>query len=159
MWTHLLLHASPPVRPVLLKLYRCFAYGLRICMCFLRKPEIISFHFFYTFNLDIFRSSILWECIGGRYLESATPTVFGRSLSSSLSHFWFTCRYRGNIHISELPSSWLTARMADLTPDLQVCLSWGSIAESFHSLQSLSVSCFHVILGLPGPCFPSTCMS
>ena len=23
----------------------------------------------------------------------------------------------------------------------------------------LSVSCFHVILGLPGPCFPSTCMS
>ena len=33
------------------------------------------------------------------------------------------------------------------------------MAESFHSLQSLSVSCFHVILGLPGPCFPSTCMS
>ena len=49
--------------------------------------------------------------------------------------------------------------MADLTPDLQVCLSWGSIAESFCSLQSFSVSCFHVILGLPGPCFPSTCMS
>ena len=33
------------------------------------------------------------------------------------------------------------------------------MAESFHSLQSLSVRCFHVILGLPGPCFPSTCMS
>ena len=33
------------------------------------------------------------------------------------------------------------------------------MAESFHSLQSLSVSCFHVILGLPGPCLPSTCMS
>ena len=49
--------------------------------------------------------------------------------------------------------------MADLTPDLQVCLSWGLMAESFHSLQSLSVSCFHVILGLPGPRFPSTCMS
>ena len=32
-------------------------------------------------------------------------------------------------------------------------------AESFHSLQSLSVSCFHVILGLPSPHFPSTCMS
>ena len=31
--------------------------------------------------------------------------------------------------------------------------------QIFHSLQSLSVSCFHVILGLPGPCFPSTCMS
>ena len=49
--------------------------------------------------------------------------------------------------------------MADLTPDLQVCLSWGLIAENFHSLQSLFVSCFHVILGLPGPRFPSTCMS
>ena len=63
--------------------------------------------------------------------------------------------------VCALPGSWLAARMADLTPDLQVhvCLSWGSIAESFHSLQSLSVSCFHVILGLPGPCFPSTCMS
>ena len=33
------------------------------------------------------------------------------------------------------------------------------MAESFHSLQSHSVSCFHVILGLPGPHFPSTCMS
>ena len=52
--------------------------------------------------------------------------------------------------------------MADLTPDLQVCLSWRLIAKSFHSLQSLSVCCFHkfhVILGLPGPRFPSTCMS
>ena len=35
----------------------------------------------------------------------------------------------------------------------------GSIAESFHSLRPLSVSCFQVILGLLGPCFPSTCMS
>ena len=33
------------------------------------------------------------------------------------------------------------------------------MAKSFHSLQSRSVSCFHVILGLPGPRFPSTCMS
>ena len=48
--------------------------------------------------------------------------------------------------------------MADLTPDLHIFLSWGLIAESFHSLQSLSVSCFHVILGLRGPRFPSTCM-
>ena len=49
--------------------------------------------------------------------------------------------------------------MADLTLDLQDCLSQGSIAKSFHSLQSLFVSCFHVILGLPGQCFPSTCIS
>ena len=31
--------------------------------------------------------------------------------------------------------------------------------QGFYSLQSLSVSCFHVILGLPDPCFRSTCMS
>ena len=49
--------------------------------------------------------------------------------------------------------------MADLTLDLQVSLSWGVIAESFHSLQSLSVRCFQVILGLPGPHFPTICMS
>ena len=49
--------------------------------------------------------------------------------------------------------------MADLTPDLQVCLSCRSIAESFHSLQSLSAYCFHVILSLPGPSFPSIFMS
>ena len=49
--------------------------------------------------------------------------------------------------------------MADLTPDLHIFLSWRLIAKSFHSLQSLSVSCFHVILGLPGQHFPSTCIS
>ena len=32
-------------------------------------------------------------------------------------------------------------------------------SRELHFLQSLSVSCFHVILGLPGPCFPSTYMS
>ena len=53
--------------------------------------------------------------------------------------------------------SWLAARMADLTSDLQVILSWGSIAEGFHYLQSLSISCFPVIFSLPGPPFPSTC--
>ena len=58
-----------------------------------------------------------------------------------------------------LPGNWLAARMADLTPDLQVSLSSGSIAESFHSLRSLYVSCFQVILGLLGPRFPLTCMS
>ena len=31
--------------------------------------------------------------------------------------------------------------------------------EGFHSLRSVSVSCFHVILGLPDPHFPSTCIS
>ena len=36
---------------------------------------------------------------------------------------------------------------------------WAPFQVAGYSLQSLSVCCFHVILGLPGPCFPSTCMS
>ena len=44
--------------------------------------------------------------------------------------------------------------MADLTPDLQVYLSWGSIAKSFHSLRSLSVFffCFFFSLCQLFPC-------
>ena len=38
---------------------------------FLHNPEIV-FTLFYIFNLDIFRASILWRCIGGRYLVSGT---------------------------------------------------------------------------------------
>ena len=47
--------------------------------------------------------------------------------------------------------------MADLTPDLQVSLSWGLIAKNFHSLQSPSVRCLQVILGLPDLPLPSPC--
>ena len=81
------------------------------------------------------------------------------SSSSALSSDFYERAGKGATSTSAgpLPGSRLAARIADLTPDLQVCLSWGSIAESFHSLQSLSVSCFHVILGLPGPRFPSNC--
>ena len=57
-------------------------------------------------------------------------------------------------HPHPLPGSWLAVRMADLIQDLQYVYH-----ESFHSLHFLSVICFHVILGLPGSCFPSTCMS
>ena len=49
--------------------------------------------------------------------------------------------------------------ISGLTPDLQVCLSWGLIAESYHSLRALSISCFHVISGRPCPRFPSKCMT
>ena len=62
------------------------------------------------------------------------------------------------------PHQWAPFQVAGLllackiSHQISRCLSWGSIAESFHSLQSLSVSYFHVILGLQGPRFPSTCM-
>ena len=53
--------------------------------------------------------------------------------------------------VGPFPGNWLAARIADLTPDLQVLLSWGSTVVSFHSRQSFSVSFFHVCLGLPAP--------
>ena len=57
------------------------------------------------------------------------------------------------------PGNWLATGIADLTPDLQVLLSWGSTVVSFHSRQSLSVSFFHVSLGLPAFRLPSICIS
>ena len=63
------------------------------------------------------------------------------------------CRYRGNIHIP--------FQVAGLLHAWQISykISGYVYHESFHILQFLSVICFHVILGLPGSCFPSTCMS
>ena len=93
-------NSSYSFRPILLKLYRCFKDGLKICILFFQNPEIIFYHFFPIFNLDIFRALILPEiifyhyfrifnldifralilqiCIWSMYLVSATPpTVFG----------------------------------------------------------------------------------
>ena len=54
--------------------------GLKICILFFQNPEIIFYHFFRIFNLDIFRALILHICIWSMYLVSATPpTVFGES--------------------------------------------------------------------------------
>ena len=65
---------------ILLKLYRCFKDGLKICILFFQNPEIIFYHFLRIFNLDIFRALILQICIWSMYLISATPpTVFGES--------------------------------------------------------------------------------
>ena len=63
------------------------------------------------------------------------------------------CRYRGNIHIPFQVTGLLCAWQ------ISYKISRYVYHESFHSLQFLSVICFHVILGLPGSCFPSTCMS
>ena len=80
--TTILVSATPPTVfwPILLKLYRCFKDGLKICILFFQNPEIIFYHFFPIFNLDIFRALILQICIWSMYLVSATPpTVFGES--------------------------------------------------------------------------------
>ena len=73
-------NSSYSFRPILLKLYRCFKDGLKICILFFQNPEIIFYHFFPIFNLDIFQALILQICIWSMYLVSATPpTVFGES--------------------------------------------------------------------------------
>ena len=49
-------------------------------MWFFQNPEIIFYHFFRIFNLDIFLTLMLQKCIGSRYLVPSTPpTVFGQS--------------------------------------------------------------------------------
>ena len=40
--------------PILLKLYRCFKDGLKICMCFFQNPEINFYYFLDILNIDIF---------------------------------------------------------------------------------------------------------
>ena len=73
-------NSSYSFRPILLKLYRCFKDGLKICILFFQNPEIIFYHFLRIFNLDIFRALILQICIWSMYLVSATPPkVFGES--------------------------------------------------------------------------------
>ena len=79
---------------ILLKLYRCFKDGLEICILFFQNPEIIFYHFFRIFNLDIFRALILQICIWSMYLVSATPpTVFGESFWNFTVVFRMVWRY------------------------------------------------------------------
>ena len=49
-------NSSYSFRPILLKRYRCFKDGLKICILFFQNPELIFYHFFTIFNLDIFRA-------------------------------------------------------------------------------------------------------
>ena len=57
-----------------------FYDGLEICMWIFQNPEIIFYHFFRIFNLDILWVLILQKRIGCRYLVPVTPTtVLSRS--------------------------------------------------------------------------------
>ena len=87
-------NSSYSFRPILLKLYRCFKEGLKICILFFQNPEIIFYHFFPIFNLDIFRALILQICIWSMYLVSATPpTVFGESFWNFIGVLRMVWRY------------------------------------------------------------------
>ena len=83
------LNSSHSFWRILLKLYRCFKDGLKICMWFFQNPEINSYYSLDILNIDIFWVLILQKRIVSRYLVPLTPpTVFGRS-------FWnFTWAFR-----------------------------------------------------------------
>ena len=77
-----LVSATPPTFffPILLKLYRCFCQGLKMCMTFGYNPQINFCHFFYSFNLVILWAQLLLKLMDIRYLVSATPpTIFSQS--------------------------------------------------------------------------------
>ena len=63
--------------PILLKLYRWFCQGLKMCMTFGYNPQINFCHFFHSLNLVIFWAQLLLKLMDIRYLVSATPpTIF-----------------------------------------------------------------------------------
>ena len=65
--------------PILLKLYRCFCQGLKMCMTFGYNPQINFCHFFHSLNLVIFWAQLLLKLLDIRYLVSATPpTIFSQ---------------------------------------------------------------------------------
>ena len=90
------LNSSHSFWPILLKLYRCFKDGLKICMCFFQNPEIIFYYFLHVLNLDIFWVLILQKSIGRRYLVPLTPpTVFDRSFWNFTWAFRMAWKYAG----------------------------------------------------------------
>ena len=72
-------------------LFTCFEH---LSMWIFQNPEVIFYHFFRTFNLDIFWVLILRKCIGCRYLVPLTPpTVFGRSFGNFTWAFRMAWKY------------------------------------------------------------------
>ena len=61
---------------ILLKLYRCFCQGLKMCMTFGYNPQINFSQFFHSLNLVIFWAQLLLKLMDIRYLVSATPPTF-----------------------------------------------------------------------------------
>ena len=92
-------NSSYSFRPILLKLYRCFKDGLKICILFFQNPEIIFYHFFPIFNLDIFRALILQICIWSMYLVSAKINITEGS-KTLLCLMWLNYNFfsQENIH-------------------------------------------------------------
>ena len=93
------LNSSHSFWPILLKLYRCFKDGLKMCMWFFQNPEINFYYFLDILNINIFWILILQKRIGSRYLVPLTPpTVFGRSFWNFTWAFrmawWYACFFQ-----------------------------------------------------------------
>ena len=79
-WVSCVRNSSNSFTPIVLKLYRCFCHGPKICMWFEYNPQINSNHFFRILNSVIFQARILSKGIDSGYLVCATPpTVLCRS--------------------------------------------------------------------------------
>ena len=59
---------------ILLKLHRCFLYGLKICMWFGYNVQIIFYHIFCKLNF-IFQALLLSTYVDSMYLVRVTPLM------------------------------------------------------------------------------------
>ena len=144
-------------------LFLCITIGYEwwdYCLCLysnIKFCEHLGYSWYHCqFLYSTLSVLIQYRCSMNLFITAAWILLYG--ITDHIYHPVHAGTRATSTSVGPLPDSWLAARMAELTPDLHIFLSWGLIAKSFHSLQSFSVSCFHVILGLPGSRFPSTCM-
>ena len=71
-WVRCGRNSSYSFLPIVLKLFRCFLHGMKMCMWFGYNPLIIFSHFFCFVNLVLFRYEILSKCKVSGYLVGAT---------------------------------------------------------------------------------------
>ena len=72
-----------------MKLCTCFCHGLEICIWFGYNPWINFRHIVHFVNFVIFWPQILWKCIDGGYLESATPYTISCLSLCNFAHLFF----------------------------------------------------------------------
>ena len=61
LWGHSSCVCDISCFPILLKLYRCFCQGLKMCMTFGYNPQINFCHFFHSLNLVNFGLNYYWS--------------------------------------------------------------------------------------------------
>ena len=94
-----------------------------------------------------------------RFGLSLSPAKQLHSTQNSTTFSHRIIRFFINVQV-QYPHQWAPFQVAGLLHAWQISHQISRlIAESFHSLQSFSLSYLQVILGLPGQRLPSTCMS